>query len=150
MVFLKGIGLLLIFVSASLLGFFYAFRVKKRVKKIEGICTSVKLLANDIKIGSGSKEELILKRFSKESAYFSAGKPIVNRSFLKTEEADVLEEFLIELGCRDRTFEYKRATSYLNQLEEILKKAAAESDKICKLYCSMGMLVGVMLCILLI
>ncbi len=148
MAVIKAIGLLLIFISAAFLGVFFSIRVRKRVKKIEGLCDAVKSLAADIKIGSYSRETLILKRFKENTVYISGGKPTVDRTYLKGEEADILADFLSELGQRDRLFEYERAAAFSNRLEEIFKKASAESDKICRLYCSMGTLIGIMLCIL--
>ncbi len=145
---LKVIGLLFVFASSSLLGVFCAFRVKKREKCIEGLSASLRLLADDIKIGSGSKEKLIFNRFGGKTVFFADGKLHLDRTYLKSEEAEVLENFLNAFGRKDRLFEYERATDTANRLDEIFKKVLAESNKICKLYCSTGMLFGIMLCIL--
>ncbi len=147
MLIFKVLGLIIAFSVPSLYGFSKAYSVRKRYTKLKSFITSMRELSEYVKIGNCERKLLFSRCFSGE---LLIGETCVNNEFLATEDIVLLEEFLIGFGLKDKISEYERTVFYLNRLEIHIKNVKEERDKLCKLYSSLGVLLGLSLCIFLI
>ena len=73
-----------------------------------------------------------------------------NGEYLLKEDIRLLNEFINNFGMGDRKNEYERTAVYIKLFERLSEKADFETEKLCKLYYSLGVLTGLSLCIFLI
>ncbi len=145
----KIIGFIFILSSSALLGFSKALGLRKRWKKLNDICFSLTRLSQLIKCGDKEVNELIDYSFNRDTAFCEGGKFNINGSFLKKDEINLLKEFLDGLGFVHRESEIKRILFYKALFEKQLKSAEQAADSQCKLYNSLGALIGIAICIFL-
>ena len=144
---IKLIGLLIVFFVPTVYGFLKSYVVAKRSEKLKKYIMSLGELSGCIKIENIAKSRLFKRYFSRELINEDLS---LNTDFLKEEDINVLNEFLLNFGKRDKNFEYERTKSYISRLNQNCDKANEEKEKLCKLYSSLGVLCGLSVCIFLI
>ncbi len=138
----KIFGLLLILLSATAWGFLKGNRLLKRSKALEEICISLEKLAELVKCGTGELTELLRLSFG--------DKNFLADENLSKEDKALFEKLLSEMGISHREKEYKQILIYKTLYKKRLDEAEAQNKKLCKLYNSLGFLIGLSICIFLI
>lgn len=150
MLLLKFGGLFLIFAASSLFGVYKAFTLKKRGDKLQSICFSLSKLAELVRNGAGELQKILELSFQKEILIFENGKPIISCSFLLKDDVQLAESFLGEIGMLNSESEYKRVILYKTLFEQKATEAMQRSQTLSRLYTSLGVLIGLSICIFLV
>ncbi len=143
----KPVGLLLIFSACSLTGFFKAFQLKKRHKKLWRIYRSMSDLRERIRLGSGEIERLVNISFESDTVIFTREGAEINPACLEKEDTVLLEEFFSDLGMSDAESEYERIGLYMALTDKKCAEAEKKCGELCRLYNALGVLCGIFICI---
>ena len=149
MLIFKVSGLLIILTVFSAAGYLKAAALKKRVQKLNALCISASKFGELARAGLGEVSDLIPKSFEEEIIRIAGGKPVLDSSYLKKEDIEIIDAFLNDIGMSDREAEYRRTGTYTALFEKQLNCAEKESDQLYKLYSSLGFLLGLSVCIFL-
>ncbi len=147
MTLFKALGLFLVFSACSLMGFYMGVGLKKRSGKLNSICISLSKLSRLVSLGVGELGELIKSSFEGEILSVENGKIMLNKSYLSSEDIKLFEELLKEMGISDRQSECERIDTYKTLFEKQLKIAEERDKQLFKLYNSLGVLIGLAVCI---
>ena len=150
MLIFKVSGLLIILTVFSAAGFLKAAALKKRVQKLNSLCISAAKFGELARAGLGEVSDIIPRSFDEEIIHITGGKPALDSSYLKKEDVEIINAFLSDMGMSDREAEYRRTGTYTVLFEKQLNCAQKESDQLYKLYCSLGILLGLSVCIFLV
>ncbi len=144
-VFLKFLGLVLIFISSAAFGFYKSFSLRQKQKNLLKICKSVSLLGDLIRTSGAEKNELLEKAFGEDFLSKISNCP----SLLKLEKnsLSLLGEFLNSFGSGDAEAEYNRSKAYCELFYKEYYHLEEQNSSQCKLYSSLGVLFGIGLCI---
>ena len=143
----KIIGLICIFSSCSALGFLKSTLLKKRKEKLSSISRSVSRLAEYIR-GNGGEINLLAGRcFSPKDITVKNGVLILDESFLEKEDISLIKEFLSDFGLKDSEGEYQRTKLYAELIESQRKISAEKFARLSRLYNTVGVLFGMVVCI---
>lgn len=143
--FLKFLGLVLVFASSAAFGFYKSFSLKQKQKNLLKICNGISLLGELIRTSKAEKNELLEKALGEEFFLKITNCP----SLLKLEKStlSLLDEFLSGFGSGDVEAEYNRAKSYSKLFYKEYSHLEEQNLSKCKLYSSLGVLLGIGLCI---
>lgn len=147
MIIFKILGLFAVFSVPCIYGLYKSYSVKKRSVKLKNIIISLAKLSEYIRIEKTEKSRLF-KRCFDASLLNTDLSP--NVEHLLKEDISILNEFLSKFGAGDRKNEYERTAVYIKLFEKLSQKAESETEKLCKLYSSLGVLTGLSICIFLI
>lgn len=147
MLLFKLAGLIILFLICATLGFSKAGNIKKRAKKLNCYYRAAESLALRIRTENKETEKILTLCFKTEEVFFKNGKINYNKSNLTASDTDLLNEFFEGFGQRSREDEYERTCLFVNLIKKQYEKAAAEEEKLCKLYSTVGILCGVFVCI---
>lgn len=143
----KFLGLLFVFLSCASVGFLKSYLLRKRKDKLTALSRSIAQLAEYIKADGGEINQLAKICFEEEDIEIQNGIPTLNKSFLEKEDISVIEEFLSEFGLRDTLGEYRRTKLYASLTDKQREASAKKCAELCRLYNTLGVLSGVILCI---
>ena len=143
----KILGVITVLSACSLAGFLKSFGLKKRHKKLLAIYRSMSDLRERIRLGGGEIERLVYLCFEEDTASISEGKAIINAMYLKKADVEILEEFFRDLGMSDSDSEYERTGLYMSLILKISDEAEKKCGELCRLYSSLGILCGLLICI---
>lgn len=146
---LKILGLLTVFSISSILGFMKSSALSKRSQKLYGFSKGMSTLAERIRMGSGEINELLKISFDSEQIGLGINGISVNEDYLKTDDVSLIKEFFEELGMNNIDSEYERTASYKTLIEIQRKSAEDDCNNLCRLYKTLGVLIGVFICIFL-
>lgn len=150
MLLLKLGGLFLIFATSALLGVCKAIALKKRGDVLQSICFSLYKLAEFVRNGTGELQEILERSFQEEILTFKGGKPVIICSYLEKDDVQLAENFFGEIGMTDSESEYKRIFLYKTLFEQKAQEAVQRAQTLSKLYTSLGILIGLSICIFLV
>lgn len=139
----KIAGLILILLSCSALGLHKADALKKRSRKLKNICVSLEKLYQLVENSPLESAELITLSFGTEN-------PKENTAYLEPSDTELLNRFLGEFGMGDREKESRNISLYKTLFEKQLQEAEENSNRLYKLYNSLGFLTGLVICIFLV
>ena len=139
----KTAGLMFILLSCSAVGLFKADTLKKRSRKLKEICVSLEKLYQLVENSALESAELI-------TLSFGVTNPKDNTAYLKPEDTELLIRFLGEFGMGDREKECRNISLYKTLFEKQFGEAEDNSNRLYKLYNSLGFLTGLMICIFLV
>ncbi len=145
----KIIGLLLVFSSSSFLGFYKSNRLLKRCEALSELCISLDKLAKCIKCGTSNLQELLTLCFNNKVFLTQKG-CILNDDRLSKDDKKLFEKLISEMGISNKESEIKNVSLYNALFRKKLKEAEQDAERLAKLYNSLGMLIGVSVCIFLI
>lgn len=143
MMILKIAGLTFILLSCSAVGLIKADTLKKRSRKLKKICVSLEKLYQLVINSSLESAELINLSFGEVEIKD-------NITYLKPEDTELLNRFLGEFGMGDREKECRNISLYKTIFEKQLSEAEENSNRLYKLYNSLGFLTGLVICIFLV
>lgn len=147
MLMLKACGLITVFSVCTALGFLKSAMLGKRAEKLHSFNRGASALAERIRLCSGEIKELVEDCFSEGLVDTRGGGFSVEESYLKKEDIALLNEFFGDLGMGDIAAEYDRTSAYANLIKAQQTAADADCEKLCRLYKSLGALVGIFICI---
>lgn len=150
-VIFKTIGLILIFLTGALGGFYIAFKNENELKNLNLFISYILELRNRILYNGGEIEELIRKIFvKKELITLNDGKILISDRVVRKKDLKILEEFFTKLGSTEQSSEIARADLCLSRLKESQKELSAEISEKSRLYRILGVSFGILGCILVI
>ena len=133
----KILGLLLILIVSTAVGFLKAFSLKERLNNLIEIKKGLFLLKERLRLHSGNKERLLHQCIGKTD------------NCLKGDDLALWNEFLLSFGLGDTETEFKRCESYITLFEIKISDAEKAFNEQQKLYKCLGFLCGVFICIFL-
>ncbi len=137
---LKLLGSAFITLSLTSVGFLRAQKLNDRCVSLELAQKFIIKTGDKIRSGENEIQEIINGVYPKE----------IKKEALTTEEKSVLNEFIKGAGMGDFITEEKRCNLYLAKITELKEKAVKEKNEKSKLYCTVGLSMGVMVSLLLI
>ena len=155
--YLKIIGIVLIMMSASLMGYLFSKDYIERINRLEQIQKMLILLKGEISYSNNSVQEA-LENIS-EMIEGKVGEFVakVQESFKKSEmplsvawSLGVDNIFGRGLGITDRQTQINNIEKYQSQIQLTIKELKAEKNEKCKLYRMLGITCGAFLGIVLI
>lgn len=147
MLLFKFCGLAILFAACSLGGFLKSATLIKRSRKLSEVLKAITELGERIRADGGEADKLIPLCFGKEIIVSSEYGFKVNEDFLVGDDISLLKEFLSGFGMNDRKSEYERTQLYKNLFDSQAREATQKSSQLCKLYNTLGVLCGLMVCI---
>ena len=142
MMILKTAGLTFILLSCSAVGLIKADALKKRSHRLESICLSLEKLYQLVENSSLESAELIELSFGEIFIGITA--------CLKPADTELINRFLNEFGMGDREKECRNISLYKTLFEKQFGEAEDCSNRLYKLYNSLGFLTGLLICIFLV
>lgn len=143
----KITGLLIIFLVCSMAGIIKASGLKSRSQKLMQYYQGALALAERIRVCEGEIIPLVKICFNSTLLTVSKDKVIVEATGLKKEDTQLLNEFFNNIGMSDQESQYKRTRAFAALLKEKYSASTLESQNLCRLYQSLGVLCGIFLCI---
>lgn len=147
---LKISGLLILLLSCTLIGVYKSNMLSLRSKKLDEICIALEKLAELINCGTGELSSLLMLSFESDVLEIKVDKPVIKTEGLLKEDIELLDKLLKEIGIYDREKEYKQIMLYKTMFMGLKEKAMCDTKRLCKLYNSLGFLIGLTICIFLI
>lgn len=144
---IKALGLIFVFLSSSAFGMAKANKLSLRAEKLRRITGGLNMLAEHIRIGGREVERLIPLCFKETEISFSGGKYSINNEYLEPVDIKLLDEFFSQLGYGDSESEYKRTIGFVKMIDKQFRDAVKLKTEQGRLYKTMGVTVGVGLCI---
>ncbi|MEE0896743.1 MAG: stage III sporulation protein AB [Acutalibacteraceae bacterium] len=138
----KTIGLIFILFGCSGFGFIKADALKKRSRTLKSICIGLEKLYQLVENSSLESAELIELSFGEIF--------IGSTACLKPADAELINRFLNEFGMGDREKECRNISLYKTLFEKQFGEAEDCSNRLYKLYNSLGFLTGLLICIFLV
>ena len=145
----KFLGLSAVLFVCSAFGFVKALSIKKRTEQLNGIFRSITILAEHIKADGREITVLLPLCFTDNFIHINGQSIDFDKTYLEKEDICLLNEFFENLGFEDRGTEYERTTLYASLFHTKAQEAETKAQGLCRLYSSLGVLVGVFLCIFL-
>ena len=166
--YLKIIGIVLIMMSASLMGYLFSKDYIERINRLEQIHKMLILLKGEISYSNNSVQEAlenisemiegkvgefvtkVQESFKKSEMPLSVAWSFDKKSSLKSEDKNSLKDFGRGLGITDRQTQINNIEKYQSQIQLTIKELKAEKNEKCKLYRMLGITCGAFLGIVLI
>ena len=142
-------GLFILFLVCTALGFQKSVNIKKRSHRLNSFYRSLILLAERIKSGAGEIGEILPLCFNDTLVYIEKGEILFDKSYLETADIDLIDEYFSNLGFSDKDSEYERTRLFISLIKKQLDQAEEMAQSLCKLYNTLGVLIGVFICIFL-
>lgn len=142
-------GLLLIFSASCLLGFYKSNQLIKRSKALGEVCLALEKLAELIKCGTADLHKLLNLCFEGELQKTLNGYTLKDERLYK-EDKKLFEKLINQMGVSNKESEIKNVLLYNTLFQKRLKEAEDKSERLTRLYSSLGPLIGASICIFLI
>lgn len=149
MLLFKILGLAVIFGVSAAFGILKADGLKHRCDRLSGIIKSLNHLADLVRIGGYEIDELISICFESDILSFKKGNFLICEEYLLKEDISLLREFFLGFGVSDKEGEYERIRLFCALLEPRFAEAQKSYSEQGRLYRSVGLLGGLILCIFL-
>lgn len=143
----KLLGLVLIFLTSMGIGFLNSSALRRRKERLCSIYRSFVQLAEYIKSENTEITALLERCFEQSDIILQNGKVQFNEKYLESEDNSLLKEFLNGFGTRDIEGEYKRTCMYASLLDKQRELADGKCKELCRLYDTLGVLLGAVICI---
>ncbi len=147
MLLFKVCGMFLLFGVCTLWGFSKAAALKKRAEKLSLFHRNGAKLRELIRSRGGEITPLLQTTFSPDQLKFKENRICVNKDYLKEEDISLLEEFLGGIGMGDILGVCERISAYVNLIKQRSDEAEKDCEVLCRLYKSLGALIGLFICI---
>ena len=147
MLLFKICGMFLLFMVCTLWGFSKAVALKKREEKLSEFGRNSAKLKELMRSGGGEIAPLLKTTFHPDQLELKENGIKVNKDYLKDEDISLLEEFLNGIGMGDISGECERISAYVNLIKQRSDEAAKDCEALCRLYKSLGALIGLFICI---
>ncbi len=145
----KIIGMAILLFSSSAYGFMLSDRLKKREKALLYVIGCLKELKSRIRLESGEINGLLKKSFTNSTILNIGENLCVNSNWLKPDDIDLINEYFKNAGMSDIYAECDRLDLYISLIECRYESAKSESERLCRLYRTLGFLCGAFIGIML-
>ena len=149
MLLFKALGLALVFGVCMLFGILKAEALKKRSERLQKIIKALNRLGELVRMGSYEIGELIKLCFKLDAVWLEKNCIRFSKDYLLKEDIKILEDFFVGFGMADRDAEYERTKLFYALLENQYSAAAEVYSRLGRLYRSIGVMGGLILCIFL-
>ena len=149
MLLFKISGLLVVFLVSASLGLLKSESLKLRCDRLEKIVKSLNRLCELVRIGGYEIDELISVCFDSNIINSEKGNFFICEEYLLKEDIDILREFFNGFGVTDKEGEVKRIKLFCSLLEGKHRDAQKAFLELGRLYRSVGLMGGLILCIFL-
>lgn len=146
---LKIIGLLTVFLSCCLVGFYKAAQTRQRSEVLKELLDGMSRLSYYVELSGPEANHIIERCFKKERVFIKNGEIRFNYEQLGVEDITFLKEFFGGFGRQCSAKEAQRCEAFTRQLSKRLEEAQNEGAKLFKLYNTLGVLSGLFFCIFL-
>lgn len=145
----KILGLFTVFAVCSTGGLYKAALLKNRTQRLLVFVKAIDDMAQRIKTQGYEADTLLSVCFENPIAYTKNGNIEFSKEFLEKEDIELLNEFFSGFGMRDIEGEYERTLLYVELLRKNCSDAESQCSKLGRLYSTLGVLVGIFVCIFL-
>ncbi len=146
---LKIIGIIGIITASTLLGFFFALKLKTRQTRLSNLCSFIEEI--EMRIRSGAELKKIFALSGKNVGICDDGYTVkISPENLFKEDISILEEFFSGLGLGDTESQIKRCQVYLSLLKKQEESAAELVNSKSGLYSKLGFFAGLFISVMLI
>ena len=145
----KVSGMVMVFSVCSIWGFSRSAALKKRAEKLLAFSRSAQELAELIRTEACEIRPLLERTFDGQLLKVTEKDFFLNEEYYKKEDVKLLLAFLSKLGLSDSLSEYRRISGYAEIIKQRSDQAFCECEKLCRLYKSLGCMVGIFICIFL-
>lgn len=142
-------GLIFVFGACALSGLLKAENLKRRSQRLEEILKSLSRLGELVRIGGYEITELINLCFDSKVIKNRDGNFFISEEYLLKEDTALLKDFFGGFGTADKEGEYERTRLYYSLLKQQYTAALRSYSELGRLYCTLGLLGGLILCIFL-
>ena len=144
-------GLVCIFISFAMFGFFKAYALKKRRIQLFKIIDCLHSIYEQIHYNGGELSTILPKSLISCDFIIYKGNEIeVLSDFLKNDDKEIIKDFFANLGSADTYTECERIKRGIAMLERQYAAASVECDAKVKLWQCAGVSAGMAVCIFLI
>ena len=148
---IKLVGILLIIICCSMVGYLKSSHIKNRVKKLGLIYEGAQLLFENIQQGKYELGKAVKKSFIKCGFIkFEKQNIFCEDADLSANDVKVVNEFLNSLGFSTKKIECDRIKNFGLLIQKRLSEAEAERAQKSKIYQTFGVCIGLLIGILLI
>ena len=144
----KAAGLLLIFISCAAAGFSAAYRLKTRLKVLEETVCALERLDSRLRYEGTERKRLLRAAFGDDRIVFEGNAAHFNAPSLKKEDTEPIRELLASFGGGDTEAEHSRIRLCRELTEERVRAAAADHNRLGRVYCTLGLCVGAVCCLI--
>lgn len=134
----KITGFIFVILTTSLIGFSKANALNMRHKRLTDITKGLSSLKEGIRLHGGDCDRLLRLSFAEFP---------ISYAYLKPCDTELLDEFFTNFGSTDSKSEYERCELYTNLLNQNSQEAKTAFQELNRLYKSIGVLSGVLICI---
>lgn len=150
--FFKIAGCVFTLFSAGGIGFYYSYKIRRRIGDLRWYFLAVTEIGGKIRIGSQELSS-ILKNIRNSEKYYSVtenSEVILKHTSLTHEDENYINEFFKELGLGDSDSQIKRCLTYERIFRSRLENSEADINEKSKLCRTFGILAGCGIVLLLI
>ena len=147
MLLFKISGLLVVFLVAASLGLLKSESLKLRCDRLEKIVKSLNRLCELVRIGGYEIDELISVCFDSNIINSEKGNFFICEEYLLKEDIGLLREFFNGFGVSDKEGEAKRIELFCTLLNAKYQDAQKTFLELGRLYRSVGIMSGIIICI---
>ncbi len=146
---LKTLGLILVATTLTGAGFLGAQRVKDRYERLKNICIFIREATDRIRMGKELFE--IVDNCGQKAGIYTENHILkIDSKGLNTEDAELFENFVSQLGMGDTESQLKRCETYLFLMRKNENSAYDEAKTKTSLYGKLGFFAGLTAAIILI
>lgn len=146
---LKIIGIVGVIAASTLLGFFFATKLKTRQTRLSKLCGFIEEI--EMRITSGAELKKIIETSGENVGIYSDGYKVkISPEGLDKKDISILEEFFSFLGLGDTPSQIKRCKVYLSLLKKQEEAAAELVNTKSSLYSKLGFFAGLFISVMLI
>ena len=149
MLLFKILGLGVVFLVSAALGRLKSEKLRQRRDKLGEIIKALNRLCDLVRIGGYEIDELISLCFDSSVLSFEKGNFFICEEYLLKEDISLLKELFSGFGVSDKEGEAKRIKLFCSLLEDKHYNAEKNFSELGRLYRSVGLLSGLILCIFL-
>ena len=141
--------MVLVFLVCIALGFLKSLSLKERVESLKYYNNSLNILSERILRQQGEIKEILPHSFKDGGVYIENGKIIADIKGFNKKDNKLSDDFLKDLGKLDIKGEYDRTKLYSSLFEKEAVLAEEKYNEQSKLYRSLGVMIGIFICIFL-
>ncbi len=146
---LKILGLILLVLAFTMLGFFFSFSLSNRLARLTKICRFIE--ETELQIRSGAELFSVFSTLGEDIGITLCGFGVeISPEHLSKKDIKLLEEFFSSLGMGDTNSQIKRCKTYALIFKKQEQQAAEQVSLKAGLYRKLGFFAGLFLAIMLI
>lgn len=143
----KASGLATVFLVCVALGYKKSHNIRKRAEILVLIHRSITLFAEYILAENKEIAKLLPTCFGEDFVSVENNNISFKKDYLEKADIDLLSEFFKGLGFNGKNSEYERTRLFASLIKNQSQEANIKAESLCKLYNTLGLLIGTFLCV---